>query len=50
MILFRPKSMGPNAVNEFIVQFAKTVNLAELTGCVIVVDPNRVRIRKFYTV
>ena len=50
VILFRPKSMGPQAVNEFVVQFVKAANLDELTGCVVVVDPTRIRIRRFYAV
>ena len=50
VVLFRPKSMGPQAVNEFIVQFVKATNLDELAGCVVVVDPNRVRVRRFHVV
>jgi predicted nuclease of predicted toxin-antitoxin system len=50
VVLFRPKSMGPNAVNEFVVRFVKNANLSELVGCVVVVDPDRVHVRRFHVV
>ena len=45
-VLFRPKSMGPLAVNKFILEFVKETDLLTLAGCTIVVDPTRVRIRR----
>jgi predicted nuclease of predicted toxin-antitoxin system len=45
VILFRPRTMGPLTVNSFILQFVQETNLTELAQCVVVVDPNRVRVR-----
>ena len=46
IILFRPRSFGPLFVNRFIEDFFQTTNLQGLAGCVIVVDPQKIRIRK----
>jgi predicted nuclease of predicted toxin-antitoxin system len=46
VVLFRPQSMGPLTVNHFIVEFVKETDLSTLSGCVVVVDPTRVRIRR----
>ena len=46
VVLFRPQSMGPLTVNHLIVEFVKETDLAALSGCVVVVDPTRVRIRR----
>ena len=46
IVLFRPKSFGPLSVNRFIEDFFQTPDLQDLGGCVIVVDPQKVRIRK----
>ena len=45
-VLFRPQSMGPGSVNRFITEFVRETDLALLAGCVVVVDPTRVRIRR----
>ncbi len=45
IILFRPTSYGPLTVNKFVVDFVRSVNLEDLTSCVAVVDPTRVRVR-----
>ncbi|OPX98172.1 MAG: hypothetical protein A4E58_00989 [Syntrophorhabdus sp. PtaB.Bin006] len=45
IILFRAPSFGPLTVNRFIADFVRSVNLKELTACVAVVDPDRVRVR-----
>ena len=45
IVLFRPQSMGPLSVNRFITQFVENTDLASLYGCVVVVDPTRIRIR-----
>ncbi len=46
VVLFRPRSMGPAAVNSFILKFVRETDLEELAGCVTVVDPQRVRVRR----
>jgi hypothetical protein len=45
-VLFRPMSMGPLAVNRFITEFVRETDLVTLSGCIVVVDPTRVRIRR----
>lgn len=46
IILFRPHSMGPLTTNRFIVNFVKETDMAALSGCTVIVDPTRVRIRR----
>lgn len=46
IILFRPRSFGPLAVNRFIEDFVRSSDLRKLVGCVVIVEPFRVRIRK----
>ncbi len=46
IILFRPRSFGPLAVNRFVQEFAKDADLEQFVGCVVVVDPSRVRVRR----
>jgi predicted nuclease of predicted toxin-antitoxin system len=46
IILFRPRSFGPLATNEMIRQFIRSVDLKSLAGCVVVVEPGRMRIRR----
>jgi predicted nuclease of predicted toxin-antitoxin system len=46
VVLFRPQSMGPLAVNRFITQFIEETDLSSLSGCLVIVDPMRVRIRR----
>jgi predicted nuclease of predicted toxin-antitoxin system len=50
VVLFRPKSMGPKAVQQFIVDFVKATDLTEISQCNVVVEPGRVRIRRFHVV
>lgn len=45
VVLFRPRSMGPRSVNEFILRFVKDSDLSAFSGCVVVVDPERIRVR-----
>jgi predicted nuclease of predicted toxin-antitoxin system len=46
IVLFRPLIMGPLSVNRFITEFVKATDLGSLSGCIVVVDPKRVRIRR----
>jgi predicted nuclease of predicted toxin-antitoxin system len=45
IIFFRPRSFGPLTVNEFIKDFFLQTPAESLAGCVVVVDPGRVRVR-----
>jgi predicted nuclease of predicted toxin-antitoxin system len=46
IVLFRPRSFGPLAVNRFVQEFAEDADLEQFVGCVVVVDPSRVRVRR----
>lgn len=46
IILFRPRSFGPLAVNRFVEEFVRDTDLELLDRCVVVVDPSRVRVRR----
>ena len=46
IILFRPRSMGPLAVNEFIVKFVRETELTSLARCLAIVEPHRIRVRR----
>lgn len=46
IILFRPEKMGPSFVNHFILNFARKVNVQEFASCIVVVEHNKIRIRK----
>lgn len=40
IILFRPRSLGPLAVNAFIEEFVRGTDIQRLTGSVVVVEPS----------
>ena len=46
IVLFRPRSLGPLAVNGFVREFVAGTDLCWLEGCVVVVEPLRVRVRR----
>ena len=46
VFLFRPRTLGYRAVSDFILGFVSSASLDQLTGCVVVVDADRVRIRR----
>ena len=46
IILFRPRSFGPLAVNRFIEEFVRDADLEKLGGCLVIVEPDRMRIRR----
>lgn len=46
IILFRPKTFGPLAVNRFVEEFVRNNHLEPFAGCVVVVEPTRIRIRR----
>jgi predicted nuclease of predicted toxin-antitoxin system len=45
IILFRPASFGPLSVNQFVVDFVRSSDLSQLSACIAVVDPEKIRIR-----
>jgi predicted nuclease of predicted toxin-antitoxin system len=46
IVLFRPASLGPLSVNRFVERFARSTDLSALSGCVAVVEPQGIRIRR----
>jgi len=46
ILLFRPDTLGPLTVNEFIVAFVKHADLDTLSECLVVVESDRIRIRR----
>ena len=46
IVLFRPGALGPLSVNRFVERFARSTDLATLSGCVAVVEPHGVRVRQ----
>ena len=45
IILFRPRTFGPLAVNQFVEDFVRRTALETLAGCVVIVEPSRIRVR-----
>lgn len=46
IILFRPKTYGPLAVNRYIEEFIRKTEFETLAGCTVIVEPLRVRVRR----
>lgn len=46
IVLFRPKSFGPLSVNALVEAFVRDTDLRMLAGCVVVVEPSRIRVRR----
>lgn len=46
VVVFKPVSMGPQEVRRFMLSFVRDTDLSELEGCVVIVDPARVRVRR----
>lgn len=46
VVLFRPRTFGPLAVNAFVDGFVRDTDLQLLAGCVVIVDRDRVRVRR----
>ena len=46
VVLFRPRSMGPSAVNQFVLKFSKETDLTRLARCLVIVEPHRIRVRR----
>jgi predicted nuclease of predicted toxin-antitoxin system len=45
IVLFRPPTLGPLTVNQFVASCVAATDLNALAGCLVVVEPDRVRIR-----
>ncbi len=46
IVVFCPRSLGPLSVNRLVEEFIRETNLGELEGWVVLVEPNRVRVRR----
>ncbi|MGE5294315.1 MAG: DUF5615 family PIN-like protein [Solirubrobacterales bacterium] len=46
IVLFRPVSLGPLSVNRFVERFVRATDLSGLSGCIAVVDPQGIRVRR----
>ena len=46
IVLFRPGSFGPLEVNRFVEEFIRQIDLNVLVGCIVVVEPGRIRVRR----
>jgi predicted nuclease of predicted toxin-antitoxin system len=46
VVLFRPRSMGPLLVNQFVLKFSQETELATLARCLVIVEPHRIRVRR----
>jgi predicted nuclease of predicted toxin-antitoxin system len=46
IVLFRPPSMGPMAVNRFVEAFLAGEDMSALSGCIVIVEPGRIRLRR----
>lgn len=46
IVLFRPATFGPLAINRYVCSFLRDHVLTDLGGCLVVVEPGRVRIRR----
>ena len=46
IVVFRLSSAGPGTVSRFVEEFVRKQNLDELAGCLVIVEPGKVRIRR----
>lgn len=46
MIVFRPRSFGPLSVNHAVEAFLQSTDLNLLAGCIVIVEPSRIRVRR----
>jgi predicted nuclease of predicted toxin-antitoxin system len=46
IVVFRPGTGGPLAVNRFVEAFVRTADLTALARCVVVAEPGRARVRR----
>ena len=46
IVLFRPAGMGPGSVHQFVMGFLHSADLTEASGAIVIVEAQRVRIRR----
>lgn len=46
IFLFRPVTLGPLSVNRFVEHFVRSTDLLALSGCVAVIEPRGIRVRR----
>jgi predicted nuclease of predicted toxin-antitoxin system len=46
IVVFRPAAFGLLAINSLVTSFASVADFASLGGCLAVVEPNRIRVRR----
>jgi predicted nuclease of predicted toxin-antitoxin system len=46
IVLFRPAGMGPGSVQQFVLGFLHSADLGEASGAIVIVETQRVRIRR----
>jgi hypothetical protein len=46
IVLFRPVTLGPLTVNTFVLDFVRNQNLQSIARSIVIVEPNRIRIRR----
>jgi len=46
IVLFRPGDLGIPTVREMVVRFVRQTEWAQISGCLVVVEPGRVRVRR----
>jgi predicted nuclease of predicted toxin-antitoxin system len=46
IVVFRLRTAGPGAVSRFVEDFVRGQKLEEMAGCLVIVEPGRVRIRR----
>jgi predicted nuclease of predicted toxin-antitoxin system len=46
IVVFRPRLSGPGTVNAFVEEFVRTQNLEKMAGCLVIVEPGKVRVRR----
>lgn len=46
IVVFRLSFVGPGAMSRFVEDFVRNQNLDQLTGCLVIVEPGNVRIRR----
>jgi predicted nuclease of predicted toxin-antitoxin system len=46
IVLLRPATLGPGSVSRFVADLVRSRALEELEGCLVIVEPGRVRVRR----
>ncbi|MBI2889267.1 MAG: DUF5615 family PIN-like protein [Nitrospirae bacterium] len=46
VVVFRPHSLGVRSVSRFVESFVREGRLGTLSGCLVIVEPDRIRIRR----